>query len=115
MVEPPGTPTYDSGQIFFLDRWGLAFCLNATNGTVIWERNVQEDAGARIPDWGFGGPLVLQPGFLNVGEAGLALNRATGTSFGRAVRRVPATPASCRCRERRRSRDSSAPVRPILR
>ncbi|MFO1461660.1 MAG: PQQ-binding-like beta-propeller repeat protein [Verrucomicrobiota bacterium] len=75
-----GTPTYDSGQIFFLDRWGLAFCLNATNGTVIWERNVQEDAGARIPDWGFGGsPLVLSNRvFLNVGEAGLALNRATG-------------------------------------
>lgn len=75
-----GTPVLDSGNLVVLDRWGQVFCFEASTGKVLWNRNVQEESGARIPDWGFGGsPLVLKDRiFLNVGEAGLALDRKTG-------------------------------------
>ena len=75
-----GTPTFDGDRVFILSRWGDAFCLNAADGKVVWSKNVQKETGARLPDWGFGGaPLVLGDRLLlNVGDAGLALDKKTG-------------------------------------
>lgn len=75
-----GTPTLESGRLFTLSRWGDVFCFDAAKGGVVWTKNVQQETGARVPDWGFGGaPLVLgKRVLLNVGEAGLALDRDTG-------------------------------------
>lgn len=75
-----GTPTVAGDAVFLLSRWGDAFCLDAASGKVRWEKQVIRDAGARPPDWGFSGaPLVLGDRvFLNVGEAGLALDRGSG-------------------------------------
>jgi outer membrane protein assembly factor BamB len=46
----------------------------------VWSKNVQQETGIRIPDWGFtGAPTVWENlVILNVGEAGLALEKATG-------------------------------------
>ena len=75
-----GTPTIDGGQVFFMGRWGDVFCFNLADGKVVWTKNVEKETGARQPDWGFGGaPLVIGDRvFLNVGEAGVALDRKTG-------------------------------------
>ncbi len=75
-----GTPTIANGRVFALSRWGDMFCLDAATGAVVWSKNVQTETGARVPDWGFGGaPLVHgRLVVLNVGEAGLALDRETG-------------------------------------
>lgn len=75
-----GTPTLDGDHVFTLSRWGDVFCFSAADGKVVWSKNVQEETDARLPDWGFGGaPLVLGDHvFLNVGAAGLALDRKTG-------------------------------------
>jgi len=74
------TPTLADGRLYHLSRWGDAFCFDAQEGKVLWNRNVQKDTGLKIPDWGFSGaPLVLvELLVLNVGQAGLALNKATG-------------------------------------
>ncbi len=75
-----GTPTMDGERVFWLSRWGDTFCFNAADGKIIWSKNVQKETGARVPDWGFtGAPLVLGDKLiLNVGEAGLALDKKTG-------------------------------------
>ncbi|MEN9674289.1 MAG: hypothetical protein RIS76_185 [Verrucomicrobiota bacterium] len=75
-----GSPTLDSGRLFTLSRWGDVFCFDAATGKVMWTKNVLQETGARLPDWGFGGaPTVVgERVLLNVGEAGLALDRSSG-------------------------------------
>jgi outer membrane protein assembly factor BamB len=75
-----GTPTVAGDRVYTLSRWGDLFCFEAATGKVVWSRNVQSETGAPIPDWGFtGAPLVHEDLLvLNVGDAGLALDKATG-------------------------------------
>jgi outer membrane protein assembly factor BamB len=75
-----GTPTVAGDRLFTLSRWGDLFCFEAASGRIIWSKNVHTETGAPIPDWGFtGAPLVHENLLvLNVGDAGLALERATG-------------------------------------
>ena len=75
-----GTPTIDGDRVFWLSRWGDTFCFNAADGKVVWTKNVQTEIKARVPDWGFtGAPLVQGDSLiLNVGDAGLALDKKTG-------------------------------------
>ncbi|HAB19730.1 MAG TPA: alcohol dehydrogenase [Verrucomicrobiales bacterium] len=75
-----GTPTIADDRVYSLSRWGDVFCFDAATGKVVWSKNVKTDSGARVPDWGFtGAPLVHGDRLiLNVGEAGLALDRQTG-------------------------------------
>lgn len=75
-----GSPTLDGDRVFTLSRWGDLFCLAADDGHVVWSKNIQKETRARVPDWGFtGSPLVLGDRLiLNVGEAGVALDKKTG-------------------------------------
>ena len=75
-----GSPVIAGDRVFVLSRWGDTFCFDAANGKVIWSKNVQKETAAPIPDWGFtGAPLVHENLLvLNVGDAGLALDKATG-------------------------------------
>lgn len=75
-----GTPTLDGNRLYVLSRWGDLFCFEAAGGKIVWSVNVQKETGARVPDWGFtGAPLVLdQRLILNVGESGVAVDKATG-------------------------------------
>ncbi len=75
-----GTPTLDGDRLYVLSRWGDAFCFEAASGKIVWNVNVQKQTGIRVPDWGFtGAPLVLGGRLiLNVGESGVALDKATG-------------------------------------
>ena len=75
-----GTPVVDGDRAYFLGRWGEVFCFDAASGKVAWSTNVHKEVGDRIPGWGFGGsPLVFKDLLvLNVGEAGLAMEKATG-------------------------------------
>lgn len=74
------TPTVEGGRVYTLSRWGDALCFEAATGKVVWSRNVQKETGARIPDWGYSGSPVPFENLLllTVGEAGLALDKATG-------------------------------------
>lgn len=75
-----GTPTIAGDRVFTLSRWGDVFCFEAASGKIVWSKNVQKETDAPIPDWGFAGaPLVLENLLvLNVGDAGLALDKTTG-------------------------------------
>ncbi len=67
-------------QVFTLSRWGDVFCFDAASGKVIWSKNIQQETGIRIPDWGFGGAPLVLGGLvvMNICEAGVALDRNTG-------------------------------------
>lgn len=75
-----GTPTVVGDRVFTLSRWGDAFCFEAATGKIVWSKNVQKETGAPIPDWGFTGAPYAHEKLvvLNVGDAGLALEQATG-------------------------------------
>ncbi len=78
-----GTPTVDGGRAFTLSRWGDIFCFEADSGKIVWNRNLAKETGARVPAWGFGGSPAVHENMLllNVGEAGMALDKATGKTI----------------------------------
>jgi outer membrane protein assembly factor BamB len=76
-----GTPTVERDRVFTLSRWGDVFCFDVASGKIIWSRNLQKDTGVAIPTWGFAGAPLAHENLLilNVGDAGMALDQASGT------------------------------------
>ncbi len=77
---PTSTPTVDGDRVYTLGRWGDCFCFEAATGQVAWTKNVATETGIRVPGWGFSGSPLVHGDLLvlNVGEAGLALEKTTG-------------------------------------
>ena len=77
---PNSTPTYVDGKIYSLSREGHAFCFNADNGAVIWQRQLMKEGGFQSPRFGFSAsPLVIDGMvYLNVGSNGVALAAESG-------------------------------------
>jgi outer membrane protein assembly factor BamB len=77
---PTSTPAVDGDRLYTLGRKGELFCFEAGTGKIAWSKNVQKETGAAIPSWGFSSsPLVHDDlVILNVGESGLALDKASG-------------------------------------
>jgi outer membrane protein assembly factor BamB len=75
-----GSPTVDGKHLYWLSRWGDLFCFDAVSGKIIWNRQIVKETNPRLPDWGFtGSPTVYKNSLiLNVGEAGMALDKETG-------------------------------------
>jgi outer membrane protein assembly factor BamB len=78
-----GTATFDGERVFWLSRWGDLFCFDAGTGKIVWSRQLQKEEEAQIPTWGFtGAPTVFRDSLiLNVGEAGMALEKKTGKTL----------------------------------
>jgi len=74
------TPTVDGQAVYSLSKRGHLFCLNAADGKVVWSKNLAEETGAKVPTWGFASSPLVQDQLLvvNVGTAGMALDKATG-------------------------------------
>ncbi|HET6407989.1 MAG TPA: PQQ-binding-like beta-propeller repeat protein [Chthoniobacteraceae bacterium] len=75
-----GTPTFDGDRVYWLSRWGDLFCFEAGTGKIVWSKNIVKETDAKVPQWGFtGAPLVHEKLLvLNAGEAGMAVDKATG-------------------------------------
>ena len=73
---PRATPTIHEGRVYTFSREGLALCLDAASGKVLWRR----DVGGRAPNWGYAGSPLVQGGVViyNAGASGTALDKATG-------------------------------------
>lgn len=74
------TPSVRAGRVYSISRAGQAYCLNATNGRLIWSTNLQRETGAELPQWGFGTSALLHGDLViyGVGTAGAALDARTG-------------------------------------
>jgi len=77
---PRATPVLDGDRVFTLSRNGLVFCLDAANGQVLWQRRILADTGAANITWGLSSSALVEGDrvFFNVGQHGVALNKATG-------------------------------------
>ena len=57
---PRATPTLDGERVYTLGATGILNALDATDGSVVWSRDVVSEDGVRRPYWGFSGsPLVV--------------------------------------------------------
>lgn len=81
---PRATPTWNDGRLYALGGNGDLVCLSASDGSVIWKRNILKDAGASNLTWGMSAaPLVVDdvviahPGGRN-GKSVFAYDKLTG-------------------------------------
>lgn len=77
---PNATPTADGDRVYTLSKTGRALCFDAAKGTVIWDKELANELGAKKPEWGFSGAVLIEGdlAIYNVGSAGTALNKKTG-------------------------------------
>ncbi len=78
-----GTPTVDGDKVYTLSKMGSLFCFNAANGNVIWQKELNKDMGNELPTWHFSSSALVVGDMLvlNIGDAGLALNKNTGATI----------------------------------
>jgi outer membrane protein assembly factor BamB len=74
------TPTVDGDKVYSISKRGDLFCLDAAKGKVIWNKSLTNEFGVEIPTWGFAGSPLIEGHMLilNVGSAGVALDKKTG-------------------------------------
>jgi len=77
---PSATPTVDGDRIYTFSKRGLFNCLDATQGTVHWSKNLMEELKAEMPTWGFASSVLIEGdlALLNVGSAGAAFDKKSG-------------------------------------
>ena len=52
---PRATPAYSEGKVYALGAMGEFRCVDATNGAVVWSKNIMAENGASPPDYRGGG------------------------------------------------------------
>jgi outer membrane protein assembly factor BamB len=83
---PRSTPTADGDQLYVLTENGDLACLRIQDGTMLWQRNILRDFGARNIPWLIsesplvdGNNVIVTPGGRNAGMA--ALDKMTGKTI----------------------------------
>ena len=83
---PSATPTVDGDRLYVMGLAGNVACLQATDGKVVWQRNLVADFGGRNPMWNFresplvdGNKVICTPG----GDTAMlvALDKLTGQTI----------------------------------
>lgn len=76
---PNATPTVEAGKVYTISRMGHIFCLDAADGGKIWEASAEHGV-PRGGWWGFSSAPTIVDNLViyNVGDTGLALDKATG-------------------------------------
>jgi outer membrane protein assembly factor BamB len=80
---PRGTPTIDGDRVFALSENGDLASLNASDGTILWQRNILRDFGGRNISWDIsesplidGNRVIVSPGGRD--STVVALDKLTG-------------------------------------
>ncbi len=56
---PRATPTFDNGRLYTLGVNGDLLCLEAETGKEIWRKNLVDDFGGSIPQWGYSESVLV--------------------------------------------------------
>jgi outer membrane protein assembly factor BamB len=83
---PRGTPTVDADRVYVLTENGDLACLRVQDGTMLWQRNILRDFGARNIPWLIsesplvdGNNVIVTPGGRSAGM--VALDKMTGKTI----------------------------------
>ncbi len=78
---PSATPTIADSNVYTFSKQGMAYCLDANDGSVLWQRDLVADYGALVPRYGFAGSPYVDENLViyNAGTHGMALHAADGT------------------------------------
>jgi outer membrane protein assembly factor BamB len=57
---PRCTPTVHDGRVYTLGAVGHVHCLDAATGHVLWSKDLIQDHGAKVPEWGFAASVVVE-------------------------------------------------------
>ena len=117
--EGPGcTPTIDDGFVYVQGGGGAIACLRASNGEVIWQRNLIDDFGGRLPRWRYnesplvdGEKIICTPGAEDATL--LALNKRSGVVLWR-MKLPEGDSGQASSRSERQRRPSLMRMDPIL-
>lgn len=76
---PGSTPAVDGDRVYTLGKAGQLYCLATGDGKVIWHKELQDDLGVPLPEWGFNSSAYIL-GDDVIFEAGrvVSFNKATG-------------------------------------
>ena len=69
-IGPRATPTVGARRIYTLGATGILNCLDRRTGRRFWARNILEDNGASMSEWGMSGSPLLQGGLVIVPAGG---------------------------------------------
>lgn len=77
---PGATPTVAGGRLYTLSKHGIAYCLDANDGAVVWQRDLVTECGVSKPTWGFAGSPFIDANLViyNAGTHGTALRASDG-------------------------------------
>jgi len=78
---PSATPAVDGEYVYTLSKTGKAFCLKASTGRQVWNRDLKQLYSLPTPDWGFASsPLIHGDKVVyNLSSRGIALSKKTGS------------------------------------
>jgi outer membrane protein assembly factor BamB len=84
---PRSTPTVEGGVVYVLGARGMLAALKAESGEIIWERDLEEEYGAKVPRWGASVSPLVEGDLLLVetGSSGGRSLMAFDKEFGRVV------------------------------
>jgi outer membrane protein assembly factor BamB len=95
-----GSPVVEAGRVYLLTREGLALCLDAEKGALLWSRDLAKETGGTLPPFGSGSSPLVQGArvIYNLGKHGIALDILTGAVLWNSGAGVGghATPVYCR-------------------
>ena len=78
---PSATPTIADGNVYTFSNHGMAYCLDANDGAILWQSDLVAEYGVRVPTYRFAGSPFVDANMViyNAGTHGLALHAADGT------------------------------------
>ena len=87
---PRATPLVEGNRVYTLGAEGDLKCLNASNGNVVWSKNLPEEYNTKSPVWGYSAhPLIIGDKLICLaggeGSAAVALDKETGDEIWRAL------------------------------
>ena len=87
---PRATPLVDEDRVYILGAEGDLACLEASNGQLIWKKNLSDEYQTKAPIWGYAAHPLIHGDLLYTlaggeGSAIVALNKHTGAEVWRAL------------------------------